>query len=488
MAVAEVIEFQGSPDLMVWRHPAENVTTKTQLIVDPAHEALLVINGKAADLFGEGCHLLRASNLPYLSRIISIPADDESPFPCKVYYVNKVHQMDLLWGTKDAIPLEDPLYSIFMHVMIHGSLSYSITDSRKFVLKLCGLRDRYTPEMLLGRFRGVVSKHVKNIVSNIMINGQLSFFMVSANLMDISDVLMEQLQEIFNEYGITLEFFNVETISVPREDYEAVSAAKERRTSRLIEGYTWQQEREAMILEKFAGNEGSAGLMGGLMAGAAGGMVTGATISEIARNALSLGHKSVDPSVETNAVLTGNSPAGNLPGSAPSFDGQSFVNNMQKTVREDAVPAPAEESVPAIDPVSEQTESIEDGFEQTESFEDGTQTENITAFAVDDSSAAASIEELLAQVPVPDVPDDLFADSLLFPETKEPAAQEDWLQPGQKDPETKRYCSSCGKELVPGAKFCFECGAKVMTDECPSCGTKIRPGMKFCFECGYKLL
>ena len=41
MAVAEVIEFQGSPDLLVWKHPAENISPMSQLVVDPAHEALL---------------------------------------------------------------------------------------------------------------------------------------------------------------------------------------------------------------------------------------------------------------------------------------------------------------------------------------------------------------------------------------------------------------------------------------------------------------
>lgn len=297
MAIAEVIEFKGSPDLLVWKHPEENFNTTSQLIVDPTHEALLVLNGNAADLFGEGRHTLTTSNIPFLRRIIEIPTGGKSSFPCKVYYINKVHQMDLLWGTKDAIPLEDPLYDIFLHVMIHGSLSYSIVDSRKFLLKLAGLRDSFTPEMLVSKFRGIIAKHVKDYISKIMINGKLSYFMISANLMEISDVLQEHLLEIFDAYGIEIEFFNVEAISVPKEDYDAVSRAKERRTSRLIEGYTWQEERQMMIAEKFAGNEGTMGALGGAMGGAMSGMVMGSTISEVARNALS-----------TDRIPTGSSP------------------------------------------------------------------------------------------------------------------------------------------------------------------------------------
>lgn len=330
MAISEVIEFQGSPDLLVWKYPQENFNTTSQLIVDPTHEALLVLNGNAADLFGEGRHTLTTSNIPFLRKIIEIPTGGKSAFPCKVYFINKVQQMDLLWGTKDAIPLEDPLYDIFLHVMVHGSLSYSIIDSRKFLLKLVGLRDSFTPEMLVQKFRGIIAKHVKDCVSKIMINGKLSYFMISANLMEISDVLLERLTEIFDEYGIAVEFFNVEAISVPKADYDAVSKAKERRTSRLIEGYSWQEERQMMIAEKFAGNEGTLGGLGGVMGGAMGGMVMGGTISEIARNALS---QEKVPNEAPPKDVSGVTPVKgvNSLGGVQGFDVEAFLNKTQET-------------------------------------------------------------------------------------------------------------------------------------------------------------
>lgn len=341
MAISEVIEFKGSPDLLVWKHPEENFNTTSQLIVDPTHEALLVLNGNAADLFGEGRHTLTTANIPFLRKIIEIPTGGKTAFPCKVYYINKVHQMDLLWGTKDAIPLEDPLYDIFLHVMIHGSLSYSIVDSRKFLLKLAGLRDTFTAEMLVSKFRGIIAKHVKDCVSKIMINGKLSYFMISANLMEISDVLQERIAEIFDEYGIEIEFFNVEAISVPKEDYDAVSKAKERRTSRLIEGYTWQEERQMMIAEKFAGNEGTMGALGGMMGGAMGGMVMGSTISEVARNALSTDRIPAEPSPKDVSGIKPTKGVNSLSGTSP-FDISGFINGGHQNTEVQNQSAPVE--------------------------------------------------------------------------------------------------------------------------------------------------
>ena len=341
MAIAEIIEFRGNPDLLVWKAPEENFNTTSQLIVDPTHEALLVLNGNAADLFGEGRHTLTTGNIPLLRRIVEIPTGGKTAFPCQVYYVNKVHQMDLLWGTKDAIPLEDPLYDIFLHVMVHGSLAYSIVDSRKFLLKLAGLREKFTPEMLVSRFRGIISKHVKDLVAKIMINGKLSYFMISANLMDISDVLQERIGEIFDQYGIQIEFFNVETISVPKADYDAVSKAKERRTSRLIEGYTWQEERQMMIAEKFAGNQGTMGAMGGMLGGAAGGMIMGSTIAEVARKALK---GETVPGTPSPKDASGSKPAKGVNSftSNSPFDLVDFMSMMEDTPPRDLEkPAPA---------------------------------------------------------------------------------------------------------------------------------------------------
>ena len=45
-------------------------------------------------------------------------------------------------------------------------------------------------------------------------------------------------------------------------------------------------------------------------------------------------------------------------------------------------------------------------------------------------------------------------------------------------------CENCGAALVPGAKFCAECGQPVRSRFCEQCGAKLAPGIKFCEECG----
>ena len=44
-------------------------------------------------------------------------------------------------------------------------------------------------------------------------------------------------------------------------------------------------------------------------------------------------------------------------------------------------------------------------------------------------------------------------------------------------------CSACGADLLPGAKFCGECGTPTAAS-CRVCGTELTPNLKFCPECG----
>lgn len=48
-------------------------------------------------------------------------------------------------------------------------------------------------------------------------------------------------------------------------------------------------------------------------------------------------------------------------------------------------------------------------------------------------------------------------------------------------------CPACSAELPDTAKFCPECGEKIVRKiVCPDCGTEAAPGAKFCAECGHR--
>lgn len=59
-----------------------------------------------------------------------------------------------------------------MYAMANGSMSVSVENSRKFMLKIVGFRDRFTTDDLIAKFRRIISGHVKDCISKIMIDGK----------------------------------------------------------------------------------------------------------------------------------------------------------------------------------------------------------------------------------------------------------------------------------------------------------------------------
>ncbi len=64
-------------------------------------------------------------------------------------------------------------------------------------------------------------------------------------------------------------------------------------------------------------------------------------------------------------------------------------------------------------------------------------------------------------------------------------AADDMLEPEALTPET--FCTACGAEMTPGARFCIRCGkpyTKTSSDACIHCGAAWMTGAKFCIKCG----
>lgn len=342
MDISQVINYEGAPEQLVWKSPVEDFNTTSILIVPETHVALLVVNGNACDLFPPGRHVLETPNIPLVKKIINIPTNGQTSFPCKVFYINKVHQMDLTWGIPGEITLNDPLYDIFLHIGMCGNMNFRINDdgARKFMLKLVGFRDNFDAEEMVSKFRGIIKQYVKSAISKIMNVGKVSYFDMNENLFEISGVVKEQLIPIFLDYGIDVLQFNIESITVPDEDFDAVKKAKERRSARIIEGYTWQDEQQMDIAKTFAGNQGTLGAVGGAVGGFMMGGAFGGSVAEIARNAL-------DPS----RVPTSNPPR-DVSGSpspiddrsAKPFDVAGFMGNYTKTESKEESGKPVDNS------------------------------------------------------------------------------------------------------------------------------------------------
>ncbi|MCL1791086.1 MAG: SPFH domain-containing protein [Peptococcaceae bacterium] len=262
----KIVKYDGSPDTLVWKHPDSELSTWTQLIVNESQEAILFKGGQALDLYAAGRHTLETANIPLLNRIIDLPFGGDSPFTAEVWFINKIHSLDVKWGTPTPIQLQDPKYKVFIPLRSFGQFGIQISDSRKFLVKLVGTLSVFTKQNVVKYFQGLYLTKVKDVISSYLINRQISVLEINAYLDELSEFIGQRMTPVMSDYGIRLVNFYVNDISVPEDDTAVIQlkSALAKKAEMDIVGYNYTQQRSFDALEGAAKNtsSGQAGLMG----------------------------------------------------------------------------------------------------------------------------------------------------------------------------------------------------------------------------------
>lgn len=298
MAVVEVVKYDGSSDVLAWKYPNEEMGTWTQLIVNESQEAVLFKGGKALDIFASGRHTLSTANIPLLSKLVNLPFGGESPFKAEVWFINKLHTLDIKWGTVSPIQIQDPKYNLFVPVRAFGQFGIQIQDSKKFLIKLVGTMSAFDTDTVSKYFKGLYMTKVKDAISTYIVKEKVTVLEINAYLTELSESLKQDMEKVLEEYGISLLNFYVNDVNVPEEDpaVQQLKAALAKRAEMDIVGYDYTQERSFDTLEGAAKNTGGGqgGLMGagiGLGMGLGLGGNLGSQMGDMARNINTNGNK-----------------------------------------------------------------------------------------------------------------------------------------------------------------------------------------------------
>ena len=312
----DIIKYEGNNNTFIWKHPREEFNSLTQLIVHESQEAIFFINGQALDMFGAGRYTLETQNIPLIGKVLNRATNDETPFQCEVYFINKTEQMNIKWGTDSRVQYIEPTYGFPLSIGASGEMSLRAENSRKLLLKLVGSERYLGQQELVNHFRSLLMMRIKTYIAQAMKENKINIFEIDENLTLFSEAIKNMLVKDFAEYGVALERFFITNIAKPDGDrqYEnfkelhfrqyadiaeaklkqqtdiinaetqaqkTVIDSKAQATKRAQEGYTYQQERGFDVAEKVAQNEAvgeftNLGIGFGTMAGvggAVGGMV-----------------------------------------------------------------------------------------------------------------------------------------------------------------------------------------------------------------------
>ena len=262
----DVIEWPNpGDDTLMWRFPAEDqeIQTGATLVGRESQQALFVDEGKTADLFGAGTHLLTTQTLPLLTNLKNWDKFFASPFKSDVYFFNLRQQLGRRWGTAQPVTVRDSEFGV-VQLRAFGMYDYRISDPAKLFSEVTGVVAQYSREALDEPLRNVVMTRLASVFGS----SGIAFLDMAANQVLLSQKMAELLAPDFARLGLTLERFSVESVTLP----EAIQKALDERISMGVVGdlnrYTQYQTASAIPLA--AQNEGGlAGIGAGVGVGAA---------------------------------------------------------------------------------------------------------------------------------------------------------------------------------------------------------------------------
>lgn len=240
----DVIEWtDSSTDTMVYRFEryGNEIKYGAMLTVRESQVAILVNEGRIADVYQPGLYKLETNNMPIMTTLESWPHGFNSPFKAEVYFFNMRRFTDLKWGTKNPIMLRDKEFGA-VRLRAFGTYAVRIKDPEVFSKEIVGTN---------GHFRtGEISDQLRNLItsrfSSILGESNIPVLDLAGNYDDLSTFISTRITPEFLEYGLEVNQLLIENISLPEE----VEKALDKRTSMGIVGnlndYTRYQAAEAM--------------------------------------------------------------------------------------------------------------------------------------------------------------------------------------------------------------------------------------------------
>jgi membrane protease subunit (stomatin/prohibitin family) len=275
----DIIEYLDDSDTtLVYKFNRYNNEIKNgaRLTVRESQTAVLINEGKLADVFSPGMYELTTNNLPILSTLQGWKYGFNSPFKVDVYFINLKTFTGQKWGTKNPIPLRDSEFGV-VRLRGFGSYSFRVSDVKKLLLQFVGTNSQFQIENFEDQLKALVINEFTDALGELKIPA----LDLAANYKELGSKIEALLNKEFNEMGLEIQKFLIENISMPPEVEAAIDKRSQMNVLGNLDQYTKFQAANA--LENASKNPGEAG---GMM-GAGLGMGMGASMAGMMNQTLS---------------------------------------------------------------------------------------------------------------------------------------------------------------------------------------------------------
>lgn len=253
----EVIDWvDTSNDTLIWKFQdkGNNIKNGAKLTVRETQCAVLMNEGEFGDTYTAGLHTLSTSNMPITTTLKSWKYGFESPFKVDIYFVNLKQFTNLKWGTSGPILMHDADFGQ-VRLKSFGNFSISIKDAKQFITQFSGTNPYVKIEEVEETLRSVFS----SILAETLAAAKIGVMNLAAQYTELGEVLKPILQKEMDTYGIQLEKFFIENVSLP-EEVEKMIDKKTQLNILKNDLNDFNKMQGGIALEKLAENDNAGGM------------------------------------------------------------------------------------------------------------------------------------------------------------------------------------------------------------------------------------
>ncbi|HYJ31656.1 MAG TPA: SPFH domain-containing protein [Candidatus Binatia bacterium] len=236
--LVDIVEWvDDSRNTVVWRFPRyhNQIKNGARLIVRPGQSAVVVEQGRVADVFGPGTYELTTKNLPLLSTLRGWKHGFDSPFKAEVYFVATRQITELKWGTPNPVILRDPSLGP-LRVRAFGTYTLRAAKPEALLAELVGTDGSFQADEIDVLLRSIIATAFADLIATT----QIAIADLSASYLRLSEELRKRvLAKIGVEYGLDVPQLYIVNVSVP----EAVEQAMDARSGMEVIGDVERYQR-----------------------------------------------------------------------------------------------------------------------------------------------------------------------------------------------------------------------------------------------------
>lgn len=453
-----IIVDAGRQELLAWKCDQEDFEFGTQLVVHQSQQAVFFNNGQAVEVLGPGTHTLETSNLPFLRFFNKLRFGRY--FHCEVYFINHAVQMSIPWWIDPKVTCELDVgngRTLPLDVGANGTMNLQADPQQVLTLLnyLLGTGKELTRKNIQEIFRSALNSVIKNYLANTLSEQNCDAFTLGKHTTRISEALQARLSGEFDEYGLYLKKFIVETIEMPEHDPAYQQAKLERDRQTLAHNkMDLDHELERKQKEHEARMAGISGVKAETEATTAANVTAIKAKGEAVRRSYEGISSIQEHQFDTiNHMIDANVQAAVYGAGAPTNNGMGDMAGMVSDVMKMGL---------GVQMAREMTDVMKDAMGA------GIQTGGAAAASVLDPMQAAPGWTCSNGHANP-------ATAQFCPQCgqKKPEAQAWTCGNGHVNPDSAQFCSQCGQKKPEGGWYCSQCGAKnpAAAQFCPQCGT-----------------